>query len=268
MCINSFDILFPQSISFQNIECLCTIRRAGNYLETWPLGENARSCCSHMPQSSTSFCFLQNFLSLISILACGSEKQLQLPLLVSLHPCNTSPGCISVVSRGMGVMKHSPVDTHGSVEHEFQLHWTEFQSSRAASQPARNNQHPNLPNCPRCVNDPSTPVTPEIGNTVLRKAGSWEACRAVCPLPQSCNTATGQQDEGKYRLNDYSRISSLNFNSTLDTFSILKELLIMIYRNIEFSDSFLEACQDDFKQIRMISTHLCPSNLSPFGKLS
>lgn len=196
MCINSFDILFPQSISFQNIECLCTIRRAGNYLETWPLGVNARSCCSHMPQSSTSFFFLaklpfshlhprmwqwKNSSSSLS----SSPSILVTPRLVvsvCVRVCLASAAPrISVVSRGMGVMKHSPVDTHGSVEHEFQLHWTEFQSSRAASQPARNKQHPNLPNCPWCVNNPSTPVTPEMGNTVLRKAGKLGGVSSCLP---------------------------------------------------------------------------------------
>ncbi len=155
--------------------------------------------------------------------------QLQLPLLLSLHPSHTSPGCvylcvcvctvcnasaapwISVMSRGMEGQIHEtlPCWHIGSVEHEFQLHRAEFRSSWAASQPS---SRPETSSLQTSLTTPDAWTThqhqlpPEMGNMVLRKVENWEVCQAVRPLvragemeivAQSCNTATGRQQRRK-----------------------------------------------------------------------
>lgn len=168
--------------------------------------------------------------SLLSVLSCGTEKQISsnsLSSSVSVTPrlvvcvwcvlCNASAApWISVVSRGtegpqLWNTPPSPlVDILGqwSTTPSF-IGWVSaVSSSQSAEQPARNNQPPNSLTAPGAWTAHQHPLPCEMGNMILTKVENWEACWAVCSLvqagvememetvPQSCNTVTGRQDDG------------------------------------------------------------------------
>lgn len=177
MCTNSFDIVTNSHYIFLSKTSNVCVQFA------WELSgnmANGRKCQILLFTHATIFFLLTKLPpSHLYPLTWHSETdQLQLPLLLFLYPCNTSPWlCVCVwfvtpqrrpesVSCRVGwrakVMKHSPVDILGQWSMSSSFIWLSF---NLLKQPVRwaagqKQAASKLPNCPWCVNNTSTPVTP------------------------------------------------------------------------------------------------------------